>query len=358
MIVSFLLLFVPVNGNANMVTKQGVGQVTYKGWGGPSAKVKQQAIAKAKLSALNRFIGTFDTSKMSNFEKVRNEIESQIDHYIIDYKIIDDLTDKNAKIYRIVVEATINMSLIEVAMRKSSAVLQVSSNDRSLVGAVFVARQVIARKSFNARVTTVSDDDQAEKESEQSSGNGNKAKYSNEYHKTTIKKSGGSTLQKSDQIEYDVSSSESFNTAMSDILDDAGYQIVEAAFLEDESGGLVNVQDFIKDYRYGDDISGKTRRNAVKGCRNVGVNFFAIGTLDVGAKDVDPVSGLVRISVAVNGKVLDLRKRFPRTIASVGPVQYYGLGSDQRSASLNALKLAGEKAAETLVAKLRAKGIQ
>ncbi len=353
-----IILLVPVHSDASMVAKQGVGQVIYEGWGGPSVKVKHQAIAKAKLNALNNFVGSFDTAKMLNYEKVRNEIESNIDHYIINCKIVDDRTDKNAKMYRVVVEATINISLIEVVVQKASAVQQVSSDNRSLIGAVFVARQVTARKSFNARVTTVTDDAQTERETEQSDTRSNKTKFSNEYHKTAVKKNGGSVLQKSDQVEYDVSSSESINNAMSAVFDDAGYQIVEAEYLEDESGGLINVQDFITDYKFGNDISGKTRRNAVKGCRKVGVSFFAIGTLDIGAKDIDPVCGLTRVSVVVNGKILDLRKRFPRTIASVGPVQYYGLGSDQRGANINALKHAGEKAAETLVAKLRARNIQ
>ena len=138
----------------------------------------------------------------------------------------------------------------------------------------------------------------------------------------------------------------------------AGFEVVDAEYLADETDGLVDVERFIEDFKYGDDITGKTRRDAVKGCRSVDVMFFSIGTLDVGMKDKDPVSGLTRVFVSVTGKIMSLKKRFPKTVASVGPIQYSGLGPDQTVAKRNALKLAAERAAKELTAQLRAKDIK
>lgn len=42
--------------------------------------------------------------------------------------------------------------------------------------------------------------------------------------------------------------------------------------------------------------------------------------------DQDPNSGLVRVAVTVNARVFDLTQTIPDTIASVGPVQYAGVG--------------------------------
>jgi hypothetical protein len=64
------------------------------------------------------------------------------------------------------------------------------------------------------------------------------------------------------------------------------------------------------------------------------------------------------VYVSVTGKVLSLKRRFPKTIAAVGPVQFAGLGPDQTVAKRNALILASEKAAKQLTAQLRAKGIK
>ena len=347
-----------INANANMIKKQGVAEIAYKGWGAPSAEIKKEAFEKAKLSAFNRYIGTFDKSKLFTYEKIRPEIESNLDRYIIDCKTIDDLFDKKTKIYKVVVEATINSSLVEVEIQKHTDIQQTSDADKSYISFVFVARQEVARKSYNAKVSKVKSHAESEKEKESSSHSGNSGSATSDYQKMTIDKHGGSTLQRSDEIEYDVSNSSEINNAMVKILTEAGYEVVEAEYLEEETEGLVKVKNFIEDFRYGSDISGKTKRNAIKGCRSVEVYYFAIGTMDVGTKDIDPTSGLTRVYVSVNGKVLDLHRRFPKTVASVGPIQFAGLGPNQTVATRNALKLAGEKAAESLVSQMRAKGIK
>jgi len=47
----------------------------------------------------------------------------------------------------------------------------------------------------------------------------------------------------------------------------------------------------------------------------------------------------------------------PRTVATIGPVQYSGLGPTQSVAERNALILAGESAAGELVSQMRAKNL-
>ena len=342
----------------DVVRQQGLGQVAYKGWGGPSAEIKQEAILKAQSSAINKYTATFSSAKMLNYEKIRNLVENNLDCYIAEYRIIDDDVDKDAKIYRVVLEVAINATLIEVELQKASAVQNASVGEKSYLSFVFVAREVTSRKSFDARKTKRVVDESTVEESEETHIEGGQMGFAGETLKDTVHKTGGSTLQKSDQVKYDVSNAADINAAMTQIFSSAGYEVVEAEYLQDESEGLVNVQDFIEDFRFGDDISGATRRNAAKGCRTLGVEYFAIGTLDVGAKDIDPVSGLTRVYVSVNGKIMDLRNRFPKTVASVGPIQYAGLGPDQMVASRNALRQAGENAAQDLTSQLRAKGIK
>lgn len=351
-------MIVTASSFAGMITLQGVGAIEFSGWRKPSTSVKQEAITKAKLNALNRYTGAFPTAKMLNYEKIRASVEVDLDRYVTDYKVVDDDTDKEAKLYRVVIEASINESLIEVELQKASGVQQVSADERSIISFVFVSRKVKSKKAFDARRTERVVEEATVDEREEAFVEGETVGFASETTKDTTKTTGGSTLHKSDEIEYDVTSSEGINTTMNYVFSTAGYEVVEAIYLEDETDGLVNVADFIEDFRHGDDISGQSRRNAVKGCRAVGVDFFAIGTLDVGAKGTDQVTGLTEVYVKVNGKVMGLGGRFPKTIASVGPVQYKGLGTDQDVATTNALKTAGEKAAKELIAQLRAKEVK
>jgi hypothetical protein len=353
----FLLLVFAIPANAKLVKEQGIGDITYTGWGSPSAKVKQQAVQKAKVNALTRFTGKFDQSKMMNYEKIRTKVEADIDRYVTDYQIIDEDTNKKSKRFRVVIQASINATLIDVELQKSSAIQQVPDDERSLLSFVFVAREATAVKKYDARRTQRMVLETNEDQSESTTAEDGQLGFSAQGVKDIKKTTGGSTLQKADQIKYDVSNAREINTAMSNIFSTAGFEVVEAEYLTEETNGLVDVDKFVEDFRYGDDISGGTRRAAVKGCRGVDVYLFAVGTLDVGMKDKDPVSGLTRVYVSVTGKVLNLKNRFPKTIASVGPVQYAGLGPDQTVAKRNALILAGEKAAKELTAQLRAKGV-
>jgi hypothetical protein len=88
------------------------------------------------------------------------------------------------------------------------------------------------------------------------------------------------------------------------------------------------------------------------------VNYFAVGTLDVGLNDVDPVTGNQRVHVSVRGQVWDISKKLPRRIASVGPVQYAGLGPDPEVAMRNALRLSASQSAKVIVDQLNAKGLR
>jgi hypothetical protein len=345
-------------GYAQSTKQQGVGQIKYSGWGGPSSNVKDEAVQKAKLSAIEKYTAGFTTSKMMSYEKIRTTIEGNLDRYITEYKILADETDKDAKRYSVVIDASINVALIEVELQKVSAIESVSADEKSYLSFVFVAREVSSRKAFDARRTERTVEESLSEEAEVAHADGASAGITSEIRTDRIRTTGGLTLQKSDEVEYDVSSAQDINAAMTNIFTSAGYEVIEADYLQEESNGLVNVENFIADFRYGDDISGDTRRDAAKGCRELGVQFFAIGTMDVGAKDIDSVSGLYRVYVSVNGKIMDLKGRFPKTVASIGPVQFAGLGPEQSVARRNALRQAGESAAKDLVSQLRAKDIK
>jgi hypothetical protein len=77
----------------------------------------------------------------------------------------------------------------------------------------------------------------------------------------------------------------------------------------------------------------------------------------VGFASPDPATGLIRVSVIVNAKIMDLTDTIPETVATVGPVQYNGLGPTETEAQTNALKLAAQNASHDLISQLTNAGI-
>ena len=107
-----------------------------------------------------------------------------------------------------------------------------------------------------------------------------------------------------------------------------------------------------------DDMSRRSRGSAIGASRDCEIRLFATGTIDIGVQDIDPVSGNRRVYVSVRGQVWNIDKRLPKKVTSVGPVQYAGLGPNDKVAMRNALTLAAEKAGREIVDQLNAKGIR
>ena len=86
--------------------------------------------------------------------------------------------------------------------------------------------------------------------------------------------------------------------------------------------------------------------------RNAQVRYFALGTLDVGQVGKDDATGLQRVSVTVNAKIIDVGQTIPESVAVAGPIQYAGVGPTEDEARTNALKLAAQSTAHELTSQL------
>ena len=89
--------------------------------------------------------------------------------------------------------------------------------------------------------------------------------------------------------------------------------------------------------------------------KDKGISLLAIAMLDVGREQVDQATGLSKVYVNVMGYILDSRGKFTKKIASVGPIQYSGIGENPKVAKVNALVSASTSAAKDLIDQLRAK---
>ncbi|MBV1883270.1 MAG: hypothetical protein KUG82_16645 [Pseudomonadales bacterium] len=304
----------PYAGDGGATQIKGSGEIQYKSFLGPSKNDKRVAYKKAQINALSAYIDkTRGNSGMSLFNAKKEGIEEQLDALILNTIQIGEDKDKGKKSYKVVVRIKINKNTLDNWLGASECIGEAPN-----MTFVFVARQ-------QSKVTTDAN----------STDN----------------------VRLADQTDYRVSTSTEVNVAMSNIFSENCYEVIDAAYLEEDSEGLVDVGMIKEDFSRGNDVSPTTIRNAVIGARELEVFYFGLGTLDIGTGIINQSTGLQQVHVTVTGKVLSLKKRFPRTIAAIGPVQYSGTGPTQSVARNNALKLAAQRAAKDLVDQFRNKKI-
>ncbi len=326
------------------------------------AEKRRQAMNDAALNALEAYIAETGPAKVKLFEQHRGEFAGNINRYVLSSVILSEQEDKKAKTYTVVVRSEINSTLVQAALDGGSATANAKSANRSLLTFVFVARSQDSMQSFDDKVYKRADASSSygEKTHEGESFRGNSVGTSGSRTETAsvAVTTGGSVTRKSDNVTWKVANAGEVNTVMTGVFSSAGYEVVEAEYVEGESRGLLNLANIRKDFGSGNDLSSQTLRNTADGIRAAGIPYLAYGTLDVGMRDRDPVTGNVRVHVTVTGKVLDLSGRFPRTVSSVGPMQFAGLGPDESVARTNALREAASQASQLMTNELNVKQVR
>lgn len=342
---------------AETLEVKGTGEVTYGGFG-LGSKQEQAALVVARKDALARYVSGLSTARRAEYEKVRGEVERDLDNIVKLVRVLDEQKDSSSKRYSVTIRAAIDTSLIDDLMAKASAVQGAAPTEKSTLTFVFMARKAASVKEFADKVTQRTDTTRKEDSDERQLVAQDGVAVNSETTTSEAVTTGGSTEVKADQIQYAVRSAEDLNATISRIFSDAGFDVAEAEMVQDESGGKMSIEAFRADFSAGDDVSAATRKNAATGCRDLEIRYLAIGSLDVGQNQKDPASGLTKVFVNVNARVYDVSQRFPKTVASIGPVQYSGLGPTQTVAERNALQASGETAAAELVSQMRAKDLK
>jgi hypothetical protein len=231
-----------------------------------------------------------------------------------------------------------------------------SPDDGSIFVFLFLAREASTVKSFDDKKVSIENKEKALNNSETTNVQGGNVTYNSSDEDFTKVITGGNTEIKADKITYKIISSSNVNAATTDILSTSGFDVYEYGDVVSECGGTE--PDLIRShFETSSEMKREYRKGAIEGARECEASYFAVGTLDAGQTDIDPVSGLKRVFVTVNSQVWNVEKRLPKAVASVGPVQYQGVGPNQTVARTNALKLAANEAAKVIVNQLNAKNL-
>lgn len=316
---------------------------------------RQAAIDDAVRSAWGQYIGTLPQTRQLAYRQIEGELTSNLNRYVTNIVVLEESHDKKAKVVQVFIRAEISSAAVDAAFNANSAI-QNAGGSGSLFTFIFTAREVISIKSFADKTTQISQSKNSAIASAGKANSGASTTVSAQGESFSKTVTGGNVESKAAKITYAIRSAQDIDTAMSDILTTAGYEVVLYGDVVSACAG-VEPETIRAEFSVNDDISRQTRKSAIDASRECEVSYFSIGTIDIGKSDTDPITGNQRVYVSVRGQVWDITKRLPRKVASVGPVQFAGLGPDQTVASRNALIIAAKEAAAKLVAQMNAKGL-
>lgn len=345
---------------AQTVSVRGTGSASFGMRLTPEARA--QALEKAKANALEAYVAEAGPARIRLFEARRSELLGQVDRYVLSSIVLAENEDRKAKSYTVTIRAEINAALLQVSLDSGAAVMHAAPAQKSLITFLFMARSQDSVQSFQDReyrradATTGYSENTNEGESFRGNSIGTSGTINRSASATTT--TGGSTTRRADAVTWKVANAAEINTAMTGAFSAAGYEVVEAEFVEGDSAGLLSIERVRQEFSTGDDLSPATLRSSAQGVGAAQIPFFAYGTLDVDLQDRDPATGNIRVYVTVTGKVLDVTGRFPRTVTSVGPVQFAGLGPTESVARTNALREASERAAQQMINELNVKAVR
>lgn len=322
----------------------------------PDDKSNQGAMKEAKLEAWKLYTAKFNDAKMKIYLGMKDKFLSNIDQYIQNIRVVDKSVDKDSKSISIVVRATVNETAVDATLGATSAAGKQATGKGTPFVFLFLSRQASSTKVFDNKRITVSKKEKSNATEDRSQQTDDLDASSSKTVDTEKNTTGGSTERKKAKTSYEVSSSQDIDAAIGDVLSTSGFEVISYDDVVANCGGTDRAA-IAKEFSQSDDMSTETRKSVINATRDCEVNIFATGTLDVGVQDTDPVSGNKRVFVSVRGQVWNIDGKLPRKVASVGPVQFSGLGPDEDVAMRSALNLAAREAGKIIVDQLNAKGI-
>ena len=318
----------------------------------PTDAERQAALSSAKQNAWKAYVAGLNSSQQKIIGENEKNVTGKIDDFIIESVVLDVSKDSNLKTLNVLARVAFDSGKVSLLLQ-SLSVGQGSNKAnqaKSSFAFLFVARRQTSAKAFDARRTDVSKLDTATTVADDGA-----------VSKERVSASGGNTLKKEDEVTYDVSSNQDFNTAVSEILTTSG---IDTYSYEDVVGycQAPAPDTFLGVFAKTDELDIKTRKAVVDGirsCDDIKFKYFAVGVVDSHLAFTDSVSGRPRVEVSVRVQLYEIAsQKIPRLVGSVGPKQYSGLGTDSSIATKNALSSVAKALGRELVDQLNAQGIR
>lgn len=360
----FFSLIVYQAASAETLTYKAQGSVKYKpiyelfSERAPEGTI-EAAEAVALEAAWKKYISGFTQERRNAYNLVSDLVINKRNDFIIGKSLLDHNLDKDNKRLVVLLKVEIDDAAVQNLIFSQT---KIGDEKNEYFTWIFVTRAQDSIKKFQDKVVSVGKSEAASTKSEATSvaesENSIDAQSSNQSSSFKKDSKGGSTLSKRNKISWTQLSSKEIDAAMNKALVNAGYEFVEYGEVQTEpqcGEGSKSLEAIRKEFVANTDIASTTRKGITTTAKRCDIKYTAIGTLDIMRETQDNVTGLVSVTVSVTAKVYDTSKRFAKAIASVGPVQYSGLGESEQVARSNALQDATSKAANAIINQMRAR---
>src|SRR6266404_1972909 len=280
---------------ADVQYEQGQASIDYTGKSVPPA-ARMQAIQAAELKAIRTYYAKAGGSESANFDSIKDKVTSNLDQYVLDETIIEEQDRKDVHEYTVSLRAKLNVSELDNALKSASGHAGVPLAAKSRMTFLVVARQASTQTDFDAHTYQRVD----------VSTNGSKSVAATAEANTSLAvERDGSTMRKASETSWRIFPSANLDQVLIGAFHQAGFRVIEATDVEPYSGGKLHVVVVQEDYQSGKDLKSQTLQDMEAGLRNAKIPYLTLGTLDIGFANPDPATGLLRVPVTVNAKVLD-----------------------------------------------------
>lgn len=344
------------------VDVRGTATVPYKDKVSP--EIRNLAIEKARLKAVESYFAQRGEAETENFDRNIDLIEKNIEKFTSDPLVVNDKDDPASKRFSVVVRVQLNVARLRNTIKGSSAVASAAGGEKSKIVFVFVGREVGAVQSFDDRVVKQSVASATQNKKDATSGRGQESEkitsssVSTSASKTTTAQSsqessartetGGSTIKRGDQVSRLVFETNDLNVSIKGAFSQAGFDVRDSDFVL-PSQLLTSIN---KEFTTGNKVTPDSLKAVAQALMQNSIPYFVIATLDVGRQDKDDATGLPRVTVSVTGEVYDLSDWPPKTVGAVSPFQVVGIGPDPDQAKKQALRKASGDASRELISRM------
>ena len=363
----FLIIFFAAVTNFSLVTKgysleqNGTYTYDYSSDLNFFRSNKDELIKKAKVEAckdaLNRYILTFTSSKQTNYEKVKDQIQKRFSEIVTCNNVVDEKEDVKKMEYSVVVKTLINTNLMDNIIGSTAAINKVKEDDKSEMATIFFTRTVSKAKIFDDKVTKASQGMKGKDISQTEAVSDGDVKISSETNTSEMSSTGGNTEVKAAQYTYIVSDEDNsiLMGGMSDILSESHYALIEA----DQIDAIIPLLKLIKSgYANSNEFNPKARNDIYRVLKNEKIPYLFYGIFDVGQPEKDADTGNIIVNVTLTKATLvDLKRERVRDVGSVSDLQQKGQGTTYKQAKASAISGLSKQAAKIFADKLNAKGV-
>lgn len=345
-------------GSTALVAKEvrGVGSVEYS-W--LNDEVKQQAIEKAKEDAWRNYTSSFTSAQMAMYQsQLKSQFEAELPNLISNVRVEAEKNDKSQDLFNVAIRAEINDALVAEIFRRNSAAANQDYRESTDFGSLFLAKVVASQKRFDDRRTEVERTKTNSTVEEEFASDGNSAVDNVSTSDMTVRETGGSTVSRRAQSEYEVN--EDYNDSLADVvyekLEDAGYFPLEYVELTD--CGAPFIEDVYGEFRSNADMSSRMEKSIRDAAVDCGWSYIGIGSVTLSGHRNDPATGLRAVDANVSYAVWSIEDGRARRVASVRNKTHTAMHQSELAAEQEAVIKAGEYALNTVIAKLQQRNVR